>query len=90
MLLDISNREGMAAIISTMFVDCILSTQVQDHLVHAVFSNVNDNGHIALLAGQSAVFSDVDGGVLCAADLASCSGAAGLSIDVDDYPFLMP
>ena len=63
---------------------------MQDHLVHAGFSEVDDNGHTALLAGQYAVFGDVDGGVLCAADIASCSGAAGLSIDVDDYPFLMP
>ena len=34
------------------------------------------------------VFNDVDGVVLCAADLASGIGAAGLSIDVNDYPFL--
>ena len=34
------------------------------------------------------MIKDVDGGVLCVADFASGIGAAGLSIDVDDFPFL--
>ena len=34
------------------------------------------------------MFKDVEGGILCATDFASGIGAAGLSIDVNDYPFL--